>query len=196
VVVNFIEVWLEAYNEAWQDSLTPEDITDYAVEKFVRKECGNDIYELLGEPDFFLKPNPFFDGLAVVKEFVKMGHDVWFATKCPYFPEAFSDKAEWIDRWFPEIGKEKIVYTYHKGVLDGDMLIDDYWENLRGFNGTCYLIDRPYNREVTEDPENGLVFQRVTSWFELHEAVKNIDNGPYMGPFARALMPGGKGFGK
>jgi 5'(3')-deoxyribonucleotidase len=39
--------WIKAYNDMYGDTLQHEDITDWAIDTFVKPECGKAIYDLL-----------------------------------------------------------------------------------------------------------------------------------------------------
>lgn len=47
VCLDLNSVWLEDYNQVYNDNLKTEDITDWIITKFVKPECGNKIFDLL-----------------------------------------------------------------------------------------------------------------------------------------------------
>ena len=46
VLNNLTESVLKVYNEDYNDDLTPDDITDYYIENFVKPECKDNFYKL------------------------------------------------------------------------------------------------------------------------------------------------------
>lgn len=78
--------------------------------------------------------------IAAVREVIDMGYEVWIATKPPTgIAYAYSDKAQWIFNYIPEL-KKRIIITHDKGLLGdaGDYLCDDrpHKANCRLFQGT------------------------------------------------------------
>lgn len=75
-----------------------------------------------------------------ISSLIGMGFEVWIATKPPTgISYAYSDKAAWVLKHFPEL-KRRIIMTHDKGLLgdSGDFLCDDrpHKANCRKFPGT------------------------------------------------------------
>ena len=176
--VDIIQNWLSIYNKDYDDNLTEEDIKEYGLHPFVKKECGDKIYEYLVNEGFFIKAKPELDAIELIGKLKERGHDIFFATKTPLNSKtAFYEKCQWIDLHIPKIGKEKVISIRQKGLLKGDILIEDYEENFQNFEGLKILIDRPWNRHAKE---NGFV--RCKNWKEVEEIIeieeysKNLEN--------------------
>ena len=76
-------------------------------------------------PGAYATMAPIDGALAGVRSLIGMGHDVWLATKPPTgVPHAYADKVRWVLFHLPEL-KRKIILTHDKGLLRGDVLIDD-----------------------------------------------------------------------
>lgn len=83
--------------------------------------------EVKKRPGAYLYMPPIFGALEAVRSVIGMGFNVFIATKPPTgIPYAYSDKAEWVLKYLPEL-KRKIIITSDKGLLgdEGDILIDD-----------------------------------------------------------------------
>lgn len=78
-----------------------------------------------------------------VRALIAAGHDVWLATKPPTGqPRAYADKVAWVMDNLPELTR-KIILTADKGMLRGDVLIDDQpWKaNCESFEGVVIKFD-------------------------------------------------------
>lgn len=61
-------------------------------------------------------------------------HDVWIATRPSYKnPLCYSEKREWVEKHLGEHWCEKLIIIPDKGLLKGDLLIDDTeWPTFEG----------------------------------------------------------------
>lgn len=76
-------------------------------------------------PSVYSVMDPMPGAIEAVRSLIGMGHDVWLATKPPTgIPQAYADKVQWVLDHLPEL-KRKIILTHDKGLLRGDVLIDD-----------------------------------------------------------------------
>lgn len=170
VVALIEDTWLFRYNSDFDDNLQPSDIIDYGIHKFVKKECGTDVYRYLGEKGFFLEAKPDLDGCSLISQLHDKGHNIYFLTKIPSNAKyAFAEKREWLDLHLPLIGGDHLIGCSKKtpkGLLSGDFLIEDYWENFKEFKGNCILIDRPWNRHIDD---NGFI--RCYNWKEVEKTI-------------------------
>ena len=44
VIISLVPTWLHLYNKDYKDNLSKNDITDWQIDKFVKPECGINIY--------------------------------------------------------------------------------------------------------------------------------------------------------
>ena len=89
------------------------------------------------------------------------------------------EKMEWVDEHYPQIGSKKIIFSQHKGIINGDVLIDDLFENLNGFSGLRVLFARPWNQHITPpQPANPTARQciKTGNWDEIIKIVESLGN--------------------
>lgn len=96
--------------------------------------------EVKNRPGAYLAMLPIPGALDAVRSVIKMGFEVWIATKPPTgVPSAYSEKAAWVLRHLPEL-KQRIIVTHDKGLLGDqfDHLCDDmpHKANCERFAGT------------------------------------------------------------
>lgn len=166
-IADIITHWLQKYNEDYDDNLQEEDIKDYGTHNFTKFECGTKIYDYIGKEGFFLNARPELDGCELINKLHDKGHLIYFATKTPLNSKTGHwEKCQWVDLHLPRIGKERVISIRNKGLLAGDVLIEDYYKNFEGFPGLRILIDRPWNRHIDN---NGFV--RCKTWKDVEKVI-------------------------
>ena len=150
-------VWLKHYNKDWDDNLKSEDVTDWAIEKFVKPECGVKIYDYIKNPSIYdeIIPNP--GALEGVNRLRELKYRVLFPTSCG---EGISGrKFFWLKDWgFIQKIRDYIEIS-DKGLLLGDYMFDDYYDNAVSFTGYAYLLNKPHNLKQRW-------YRRVNNWEE------------------------------
>lgn len=82
-------------------------------------------------PGIFSLMEPMKGAVEAVRELAKV-YDVFILSTAPWNnPSAWSDKVEWVKKYFGEVFYKRMVITHRKDLCEGDYLIDD-----RGKNGT------------------------------------------------------------
>lgn len=123
-VVDLFDLWLNRYNNAYNDNLTTEGVLSFDIEKYVKPECGEKIYEFLDDK-FFLDVKPYEGALEAVEELTK-SHRVHIVTAFSADkPETATSKVVWVRKHMPFIHKRFITLMSQKHMLRADVLIDD-----------------------------------------------------------------------
>lgn len=171
-VCDFVKVVLNKYNERYNDNLTHEDITAYGMHEVVKEECGRNIYKIYHEKGTFVNCPLLPGAKESIEGFLNAGHQVIFVTKPVDFSlHCLPEKQIWVDKHFPRIGRDNIVFTSSKHLVRGDILIDDHGYNLYTFDGAKVLIDQPWNQDVN-DARYGI--DRVYSWKDIVSYVEKL----------------------
>ena len=103
------------------------------------------------QPGFFLNLKPTEFAKEAVRTLLLSGkYEIWIASK-PLWNSSYcySEKAQWIMKYFPELSK-RVILTQDKGLLLGNVLIDDemHWSN--SFGGTFVLFNPKKARSCWE----------------------------------------------
>lgn len=146
VIADLMPAWLGMYNKDFDDDLSIDDITNWDMTKFVKPECGKQIYKYLERSDLYdsvLMIDVAWEGVQYIR---KLGHRVVFATSGVHTVSKF----EWLRQndFNPGTHAEDYVVIYDKTLLRGDLLIDDRDENILNFNrigGHTILFSQPWN---------------------------------------------------
>lgn len=173
-IVNLHEHWLKLYNKDYNDNLTYEQINDWDIRKFVK--CPDKIFNYLTEPNFFYEAEPVDGAIEAVKELNKR-HQVYIVTACPP-GTGLEDKCRWIAKYLPFLQREQIIITYHKFMVNANVLYDDAPEHLQTSPSITVAWDTPYNQHVYS------CFRTKGSdtekWQRFLEIIKEIERGVYV----------------
>jgi 5'-nucleotidase len=167
VIADSVPELLRRYNADYNDSLKPEDITAWDLTKFVKPECGTEIYKYFDEPDFYSRVFPI-DGAVRGVTLLQMNHRVVFVTA----PLAGSSAKK---RWLEKLGllnnDRNYVESKDKSLIFADVLIDDGIHNLMGFRGDRIIYNQPWNAE-------GFVQSafRARGWIDVVDFVRIIND--------------------
>jgi 5'-nucleotidase len=124
--------WLGTYNWLFGDRLRVDDIVEWDMHKFVKKECGLRIYDLILEPDFFLDLAPLAGGVECVHELFDAGHEVKICTSSPS-GRAMWEKERWVRKHLPFLSKKQFGCWGDKSEIRCAAIIDDAPDTLRAF---------------------------------------------------------------
>jgi 5'(3')-deoxyribonucleotidase/uncharacterized protein with PQ loop repeat len=156
VIADTLAAHLRAYNEAYGESLTREDLGGRNLTDVVPERRAESTHDLVFAPGFF-RNIPVMPGSQEVVRALAARYEVFVATAAMEVPTSFADKFAWLEEHFPFIPSSHWVFCGDKGVLDVDYLIDDSPRQFRHLRGTPVLFSAPHNKEETG-------YLRVSSW--------------------------------
>jgi 5'-nucleotidase len=144
---------------------------DYGIKIPVEKLHGRHFPEIVDEQHMpIVKKYPwkegFFKDLAVIKgsqevisELVKK-YEIFITTAAMEFPNSLVHKLEWLNKYFPYISWQNIVFCGDKSIIHADYMIDDSVRHFKRFSGQGILFTAPHNINVDWKP-------RLNSWKEV-----------------------------
>jgi 5'-nucleotidase len=163
VICDLMTEWHKRYNKDFGDNLTVQRLKSWDSSKYVKEECGENIYHYLHEPGLFLGLKALPHAIEVLERLSKK-YELLIVTSS--VSTAFVEKEQWVEKHLPFIGKENIIFSHRKEKIQGDLLFDDAPHNLESFKKTGRLavaMDYPYNCTVD--------VPRVKNWLEFEEAL-------------------------
>lgn len=92
-------------------------------------------------PHIFSMMKPY-EGAITAIERLKEKYDIYILSTAPWKnPTAWSDKLEWVQRYFGETFHKRLILSHHKDLNQGDYLIDDRTKNgASEFEGELILF--------------------------------------------------------
>lgn len=155
-VVDLLGLWLDRYNNKYNDNVTPENVLSFDIHKYVKPECGELIYELLDE-QFFTDVKPYEGAIEGLEELAKHHriHVVTaFSTDKPFTAAA---KTAWVRKHMPFVHKRFITLMSQKHLIHADALLDDRPDTVKacretehGKNMFIASIAFPFNKDVAQ----------------------------------------------
>lgn len=179
VLAKFDQHLLDLYNAKYSDNLSPEDMHDWDMSKYVKKECGQGIYDLMRTPGFFRQLEVKDHAVEVVTRLIEKKFNILIVSDAPkgYGHDDYKknhihanpadDKRDWLAAHFPMIPQSNIFLGSQKFYIRGDVLIDDKPDTFLKFQQLgleCFLMDRPYNRHIQTE-------KRVKNLLEAEEMI-------------------------
>lgn len=175
---------LRRYNADWDDALTLEHITTWAIHPHVKPECGKAIY------DYFRLPN-LYDEVAVVEDAIwgvgqlrELGHTVRFVTANMF--DMTDPKARWLLRHGfttdeqPHFLPRDLYVAQDKTAIDADLLIDDRAETVRKWvdnkRRKAILFEYPWNRSLVDEVPSTFWSwaHRARTWKQIIKIVEGL----------------------
>lgn len=169
-VTNFGEALLSVLN----DRSLGHDEPVYQYSNIVSYDWFDKIYinpwEYTHNKSFWdiVKVNPI--AVTTLESWVKQGHKVLLVT-ASHFNDALGYKIrKTLEPFNSELINERnVIITQDKSVIMGDVMIDDFPDNLYSFNGTRICYAQPWNQDF-----NGSL--RLSDWDKINEAIKLIQS--------------------
>lgn len=121
--------------------------------------------EYIHNDSFFLDA-PLMEGCKAVLEKLNKQYDLYIVSAAMEFPNSLSQKHTWLQKHFPFIKWQQIVFCGSKELIKGDIMIDDHFKNLDYFDGKTYLFAQPHS--IKKDTGR---HERVNSWSEIAHAL-------------------------
>lgn len=161
VIVDYVGEVLNRYNARYDSSFKREDITEWKLSNIL----GDNVETILKDPLLFKNLTPINGAIETLKELIDSNDfDIYIVTTA--HPTACKYKYEWIKKHMPFFPIENIIFTYHKHLIKGDLLLDDYEENLKNFSGKKLLFDSPHNQNNTK-------YEKINSWNDFKKYLYN-----------------------
>lgn len=145
-VADLLGPWLRRYNKAYNDTLLPELLTEWDLQKAVKPECGDEIYRFL-DASLYDEILPIPGARSGIQLLRLMGHRVVFVSSCT--PDTIDAKLRWLKRYGflnPASRFEPdFIAASEKSLVRGDVILDDKLETVEEFPGMAWLVSQPQN---------------------------------------------------
>lgn len=189
-IANLEGPWLDAYNRDYNDNLTPDKITDWEIQDFVKPECGAKIFDYLSVPGFY-ESLPVIPGSQDAVAYIdrltdRAGHqayEIFVVTSGTNHPCIPSQKVTWMAKHFPWIDAKHIITCYHKELVKGDVLIDDSPKNAKKYrrawpDAKILSIAYPYNEKAKKyyDLLAESYCNKQMAWVEIAQYLTRLAN--------------------
>jgi len=165
---NLLEAWCNFLNNKYNKNVKWNSINNWDMSLAYSDLTKQQIYEPLCEEELWRLVKPKFDAVKYVPKLYEEGHEIYFVTTTDYRNIKF--KVKLLEDYFPDIPIQNLITTYHKNLISGDILIDDYINNFKE-RASGILFTTSYNKDIDEK-EFGL--HRCDSWEEIYDYINQI----------------------
>ena len=173
ICVDLLHEWLITLNGIkGVKPKTEDDIVNWDMKLAYPMLTKNQIYSPLYDASMWCRVQPVKGAYKYLKQLIDDGHQIYIATAS--YPDSYFIKTtNCLLKHFNYLTPKNIICVHDKFLLDGDILFDDYHENLRNFKGIKVLRDKPYNRNCDEECYHFRV-SKDNSWEEFYQIVTEI----------------------
>jgi 5'-nucleotidase len=172
VMADALTEQLQRYNAAFDAAITIDDLQGRHLHDCIpaaHRQRADEMFDASFFADLTIMP-----GCQAVIRDLSLRHDVFVVTAAMDVPASFDAKFRWLQRHFPFIPPDQIVFCGDKGIVDADYLIDDRARHFASFKGRPLLFSAPHNAGERRYP-------RVNSWEDVREVFDTLErSGPFM----------------
>jgi 5'(3')-deoxyribonucleotidase len=125
------------------------------------------IFSPLQNEDFWYNVKPNYQAIYYIKKLISEGHKILVCTASKYTTlKAKFDNC--LFRYFDYLTYRDIIICHDKSLIACDVIIDDYWENIKNSKAIKVLKKVPYNKDADPDFE-------VNDWKEIYDIIHNLE---------------------
>ena len=154
VVCDLGNAWILKYNQDYDDNLKIENITQWDVSQFVKKECGKQIFEYFNDPVLYLNCSEIPNSLKCINILKSQGHKILFVSAC--MPKTMEAKYNWLYNHEYIDSIQEFIHIYDKSFINVEILLDDKPNTIKNFPRIGVLFSKPWNTSQALD--------RVDDW--------------------------------
>lgn len=166
--------WTTYLNAAYGTNVTKDDIREWDMAKAYPTLTSEQLYEPLKMRELWESVEEIPNAGYYMQKLMSEGDEIILVTSSHY--SGVNNKVEYmINRLFPFIGWDNVIMTRKKHLVRGDVMIDDYEQNLlHGKWSLKILVDAPYNRDFDNEKHK---IKRAKSWDEIYSFIKELKDG-------------------
>lgn len=178
VLENLLENWLELLKFQQRNNpnyvhRTKDQITQWNMTELFPMLTVDEVFAPLNTDIIWDMIRPMEDAVRVLEKYNSMPNvDVRLLTSSHY--SAIPAKREFLRKYFPFINWNQVIVAGHgeKVYVKGNVLVDDYQNNLIGGDYKGLLFESPHNAsfDISEYP----YIQRVKNWKEAEIIIDNM----------------------
>ena len=165
-------VFLRRVNEFLGTNYKIDEFKDYLIDVIVPKEKQKEFNETFFDKDPY-EGLGLIDGAKEALKKLSKVYDIYVCSACVMnlspkdSGKMFSSKFNFLVKNFPFLDPKKFVFTSSKELIKGDVIIDDYFHNLRSDIKTKLLFTSYHNKDFSDEELKERGAERVDSWEEV-----------------------------
>lgn len=172
VLENLGDVWVDELNKRHGLSMTHDDIKDWNMAKFYPSLSRTQVFAPLHDKHVWERVEPLPGAEEAIASLKADGHDIVVVTAS--HPDTVKWKYDWLERYFPSIRYNDIIFSARKQLVCGDFLIDDAPHNLFGGKYTPIMFRAPHNLAWKPKKLSEYNLFRVDDWKDAERLIKSL----------------------
>lgn len=169
VLTNMLDTWVDWLNHFNKLDVKVEDIKQWDMSIAFSTLTQEQIYFPLQQREFWQCVCTRSDAREYVKRLFDEGYNIYIVTSTR--PHLMQYKMSYcIEPFFPYIDYEHIITCYNKQMIKGDVLVDDYPNNLIDGDYEKILFSRSHN----ENQADSSLFHIARDWEEVYKIIHKI----------------------
>lgn len=169
VMNDMLKPWCEELSKMSKIKATSDDIKEWNLANTFTDLCQWDISNVIRTTDFWMKVEAQPGAVEFIKKLIDDGHDVVVITAA-WPPESLSVKFNiCMQKYFPFINWRSVISTGRKDLINVDVLIDDYPENLKESHSAVKILFRKKYNDYAADR---LDLIPADDWAEVYDIIK------------------------
>jgi len=149
------------------------EFKDYMIDTLIPEDKAEQFYETCFSDDPYLGV-PLIKGAKTALKKLSKVYDIYVCSACillrseKHSAQLFSSKYNYLIRELPFLDPKKFIFTASKDVICADILIDDYFHNLRNQNIPKKILFESYhNKQFTDEELATRNVVRGKSWNDI-----------------------------
>lgn len=168
VMENFLESWIYLINREFGTAASVNDIKAWDICKAFPTLTKEQVFSVLQNEEIWHRVTPIPGSIEVLRKWQLSGHSIYVVTATDY--RNCKAKFDRILELFPFLDKEHLIIAHSKGMVKGDIRIDDGVHNLIGYDGLKILFTAPHNTDISAED---IGVYRANTWREVDKIVNN-----------------------
>lgn len=161
VIADALAEYLQRYNTDFNAKLTKQDVIGKRIVELAPAEHLSRLRSYFHEESFFRDLDVMEGSQEVIRDLMDR-YEVYIVTAAMEVPCSFTAKFQWLERHFPFLPPDNIVFCGNKGIIAADYLIDDNVYQLDRFRGEGILFTTPHNFYESK-------YKRVDDWQDVRK---------------------------
>ena len=169
-VWDLLTPWVTELNRLYKTNVNISDIKEWDLSKAFSMLSSDQIRYPLLQKYFWDLVHPYTDAIIYINKLVEDGHDIYFVTSTHY--KNIEYKISKLEGLFSFNFYDKFIVAKNKHMIMGDILIDDYINNLDKNRRYNILFGNVYNKDKDYSEYNWII--RCTNWKEVYDFIEKI----------------------
>ena len=163
---------LKRVNEFLGTNYKIDYFKQFLIDDIIPEDRRKEFFETLFETDPYERVQ-LIKGAKEALKLLNEKYDIYICSSCIMVKspknsaQLFAAKYDYLIRNLPFLDPKKFIFTSSKHMINADIMIDDYFSNLKNDVPVKYLFETYHNKELPEEELQRYNVKRVKDWDEI-----------------------------